>query len=75
VENNEAIIIAELSDGETVTISPYTWEIYKFYIKDAALESAIVGRFTQYPLMLAWAVTIHKGQGITCEKVIFDIGR
>ncbi|HAV10832.1 MAG TPA: AAA family ATPase [Dehalococcoidia bacterium] len=75
IETNDTVIIAELANGDTVTISPYTWEIFKFFIKDAALESEIVGRFTQYPLMLAWAVTIHKGQGKTFEKVIIDIGR
>lgn len=35
----------------------------------------MTGTFTQYPLMLAWAVTIHKGQGKTFDRVIIDIGR
>ncbi len=35
----------------------------------------MIGTFTQYPIKLAWAVTIHKGQGMTFERVIIDIGR
>jgi len=38
------------------------------------IESDIVGAFTQYPLKLAWAVTIHKAQGKTFSKVVIDIG-
>ena len=39
------------------------------------MQSEVIGSFTQYPLMLAWAVTIHKSQGKTFDRVIIDIGR
>ena len=39
------------------------------------MQSQTIGKFTQYPIMLAWAVTIHKSQGKTFDKVIIDIGR
>ena len=74
-ENEETVIIAELTDGTEVEISPYTWEIYKFYVEEGLLQSETVGKFRQYPLMLAWAVTIHKSQGKTFDRVIIDIGR
>ena len=74
-ENGETVIIAELTDGTEVEIIPYTWEIYKFYVEEGQLQSETVGRFMQYPLMLDWAVTIHKSQGKTFDKVIIDIGR
>jgi len=70
----EDIIIAELADGGEVEITPFTWEIYRFFVDRSQLQSEVVGEFTQYPLMLAWAVTIHKGQGKTFDKVIIDIG-
>ncbi|MBL9029649.1 MAG: ATP-binding domain-containing protein, partial [Caedimonas sp.] len=54
---------------------PYTWEIYKFSLEEGQLKSGIVGTYTQYPLMLAWAVTIHKSQGKTFERVIIDMGK
>ena len=69
------IIIAELADGEEVDISPFTWEISRFYAQGPQLLSEVVGTFTQYPLMLAWAVTIHKSQGKTFDRVVIDIGK
>ena len=71
----EDIIIAELADGEEVEITPFTWEIFRFFVEAGGLQSEVIGKFTQYPLMLAWAVTIHKGQGKTFDKVIIDIGK
>jgi hypothetical protein len=74
-KNGEHTIVAELADGETVEISPYTWEIFKFFAEEGELRSQVIGRFRQYPLMLAWAVTIHKSQGKTFDNVVIDIGR
>ncbi len=74
-KDGESVLIAELSDGTEVEINPYTWEIFRFYAEGGQLQSEAIGRFRQYPLMLAWAVTIHKSQGKTFDKVIIDIGR
>jgi ATP-dependent exoDNAse (exonuclease V) alpha subunit len=72
---NECIIIAELADDVEVEITPFTWEIFRFFVEAGGLQSEVIGTFTQYPLMLAWAVTIHKGQGKTFDRVIIDIGK
>jgi len=72
--NGEDVIVAELSNGDSVEIVPFTWEIYHFFVDGGQLRSEVVGTFTQYPLMLAWAVTIHKSQGKTFDRVIVDIG-
>lgn len=71
------IVTVDLPDGERVDLSPNTWELFRFqYDKDAdRIESESVGAFTQYPLRLAWAVTIHKSQGKTFDRVVVDIGR
>ena len=76
-EDGRDAILVELSDGETVDVTPYKWEMYKFsYDKNRNMvTSEAVGSFTQYPLKLAWAVTIHKSQGMTFDNVIIDIGR
>jgi ATP-dependent DNA helicase PIF1 len=74
-DKGETVIVAELSSGETVEIRPFTWEIYRFVAENGDLKSEVIGTFTQYPLMLAWAITIHKSQGKTFDKVIIDIGR
>jgi len=71
----EDVIIAEMADGEEVEITPFTWEIFRFFVEAGGLQSEVIGTFTQYPLMLAWAVTIHKGQGKTFDQVIIDIGK
>ena len=71
----EDIIVAELADDEEVEITPFTWEIFRFFVEAGGLQSEVIGTFTQFPLMLAWAVTIHKGQGKTFDRVIIDIGK
>ncbi|MFC1979833.1 AAA family ATPase [Chloroflexota bacterium] len=71
----EDVIIAELADGDEVEITPFIWEIFRFFVEAGGLQSEVIGTFTQYPLMLAWAVTIHKGQGKTFDRVVIDIGR
>ena len=70
-----ACIEARLVDGMTVQITPHKWEIFRFFMQEGHLQSEVVGTFTQFPLMLAWAVTIHKSQGKTFDRVIIDIGR
>ncbi len=54
---------------------PFTWEISRFFAEAGSLQSEVIGTFKQFPLMLAWAVTIHKGQGKTFDRVIIDVGR
>jgi ATP-dependent exoDNAse (exonuclease V) alpha subunit len=70
-------VLIELRDGEVVDITPYRWEMFEFrYDRDEQrIVSESTGSFTQYPMKLAWAVTVHKSQGMTFEKVIIDIGR
>ncbi len=67
----------ELPDGRLVEIGPNIWEIFKFtYDRDAGkIVSEPMGAFTQYPLKLAWAITIHKSQGKTFDRVVIDVGR
>lgn len=69
------VVIVELAGGETVEVKPNTWEIFRFFADGGQLQSEVVGKFTQYPLMLAWAVTVHKSQGKTFDRLIIDFGR
>ncbi len=75
-DNITDVIKVELSDGKIVNVKPFTWEMYKFFYneKTERLDSEIMGSYTQYPLRLAWAITIHKSQGKTFSKVVLDIG-
>ena len=56
-------------------ITKDTWEKFDYIIKDGQVLHEVVATFTQYPIKLAWAVTIHKSQGQTFEKVIIDLDR
>lgn len=70
-------IVVALETGDAVEVAPHTWEMYRytFDAKQKTLDTEAIGSFTQYPLRLAWAVTIHKSQGKTFDRVIIDVGR
>lgn len=73
--DDQDVIVVKLETGEKVKILPNTWEISQFFLEEEQIKTKVVGAFTQYPLVLAWALTIHKSQGKTFEKVVFDIGK
>ncbi|MEM6964795.1 MAG: DEAD/DEAH box helicase [Bacteroidota bacterium] len=75
----EAIAVAvedELGGQKIIEVEQLDWEILKYQINEKnEIETDVVGSFSQYPLRLAWAVTIHKSQGKTFDKVIIDMGK
>ena len=70
-------IVVQFEDGREEIVAPHTWEIfhYSYDAGKGTIQSDVVGDFVQLPVKLAWAITIHKSQGLTFDDVIIDVGR
>ena len=67
----------ELESGAKYAVEKAVWEniVYKYDEKTNRVIENVIGTFEQYPIKLAWALTVHKSQGLTFNNVVIDIGR
>jgi ATP-dependent DNA helicase PIF1 len=73
----DEVITVEISNSESIVeVGQATWQDYQYKWDDETSEiiREETGRYTQFPLVLAWSITIHKSQGRTIERVHIDLG-
>ncbi len=64
-------------ENKTIEVEKYEWQNIKYTVDENTkeIQEQILGTYTQYPIKLAWAITVHKSQGLTFDRAVLDVSR
>ena len=75
--SDEEILVNFPEENKTIEVERYEWQNIRYYVDENTKEinEEVLGTFTHYPIKLAWAITVHKSQGLTFDKAALDVSQ
>ncbi|MBA4276782.1 helix-turn-helix domain-containing protein [Flavobacterium sp.] len=75
--SNEEILVHFPEENTTIEVEKYEWENIRYKVDELTkeIEEEVLGTFVHYPIKLAWAITVHKSQGLTFDKAALDVSQ
>ena len=75
--SEDEILVHFPEENKTIEVERYEWENIRYFVDENTKEISeeVLGTFTHYPIKLAWAITVHKSQGLTFDKAALDVSQ